>query len=266
MSDSAEMLSAAGIDKAFGALRVLEDVSISVHRGEVVGLLGPNGAGKSTLVNILAGYEQADAGHVTLDGRALDGLDPSGRARAGLARTFQSARLFSGLTVAENAALGALGVGASRAEAARLAGVVLELLGLEDVAARPCHSLPHGLARLTGLARALAAQPAYLVMDEPAAGLNEHEVPALLQALERVGERIGCGMLLIEHNVSLVSQACSRVAVLAAGSMIFEGPPHEATEDPGVRSAYLGDLNLGTVSAHPDSATAQPESDPEERP
>ncbi len=248
MTDSADMLAAVGIDKSFGALRVLEDVSLSIHRGEVVGLLGPNGAGKSTLVNILAGYEQADAGHVSLDGRALDGLDPSGRARAGLARTFQSARLFSGLTVAENAALGALGIGASRREAHRIAGVVLDLLGLDAVSGQECRSLPHGLARLTGLARALSAQPRYLVMDEPAAGLNEHEVPALLQALERVQEVIGCGMLLIEHNVSLVAQACSRVAVLASGSLIFEGTPHAATEDAAVRSAYLGDLTLGAVA------------------
>lgn len=245
MNNPAETLAAVGIDKSFGALHVLQDVSLSIGRGEVVGLLGPNGAGKSTLVNILAGYEQADAGHVTLNGRALDGLDPSGRARAGLARTFQSARLFAGLSVAENAALGALGTGASRSEAHRIAGVVLELLGLESVAGEVCRSLPHGLARLTGLARALAAQPQYLVMDEPAAGLNEHEVPALLQALERVSERIGCGMLLIEHNVSLVAQACSRVAVLASGSLIFEGTPHAATEDAAVRSAYLGDLTLG---------------------
>jgi ABC-type branched-subunit amino acid transport system ATPase component len=240
-------LAATGIEKAFGALRVLDGVSVSVAPGEVVGLLGPNGAGKSTLVNILAGYEPADGGTVHLDGTELDGLTPAGRARAGLARTFQSARLFPRLTVAENAALGALGVGASRREAARRTASVLELLELTHVAAHGAAGLPHGLARLCGLARALTAQPRYLVMDEPAAGLNEHEVPALLEALANVQERIGCGMLLIEHNVSLVAQACRRVTVLAAGSLIFEGTPHDATNDAGVRAAYLGDLTLGTV-------------------
>jgi ABC-type branched-subunit amino acid transport system ATPase component len=240
-------LVATGIEKSFGALRVLDGVSVSVAPGEVVGLLGPNGAGKSTLVNILAGYEPAEGGTVHLDGGTLDGLNAAARARAGLARTFQSARLFPRLTVAENAALGALGVGASRREAARRAGVVLDLLELTHVAAHTAAGLPHGLARLSGLARALTAQPRYLVMDEPAAGLNEHEVPALLDALVNVKERVGCGMLLIEHNVSLVAQACSRVTVLAAGSLIFDGTPHAATEDAGVRTAYLGDLTLGSV-------------------
>jgi branched-chain amino acid transport system ATP-binding protein len=244
-----EGLTATGIEKSFGALRVLDDVSISLAQGEVVGLLGPNGAGKSTLVNVLSGYERADRGSVTLDGRPLDRLSPAGRARAGLARTFQSARLFSGLSVAENAALGAVGVGASRREGARLAGVALEMLGLTHVASHSARGLPHGLARLAGLARAITAQPRYLVMDEPAAGLNEHEVPALLQALDDVRERVGCGMLLIEHNVSLVAQACSRVAVLAAGSLIFEGSAHAATQDAAVRSAYLGDVSLGAVAA-----------------
>ena len=239
-------LVATGIEKSFGAMRVLDGVSISLGRGEVVGLLGPNGAGKTTLVNTLSGYEQADGGSVMLDGQSLDRLAPAGRARAGLARTFQSARLFSGLSVAENAALGALGVGASRREAGRLAAVALDMLGLLDVSSHTSAGLPHGLARLAGLARAITAQPRYLVMDEPAAGLNEHEVPALLQALDNVRERVGCGMLLIEHNVSLVAQACSRVAVLAAGSLIFEGSPHAATEDPAVRRAYLGDVTLGS--------------------
>jgi branched-chain amino acid transport system ATP-binding protein len=241
-------LAATGIQKSFGALRVLDGVSISVAQGEVVGLLGPNGAGKSTLVNILSGYEPADSGTVVLNGQHLDKLTAAGRARAGLARTFQSARLFSGLSVAENAALGALGVGASRREAARLAGVALDMLGLRHVASHTSAGLPHGLARLAGLARAITAQPKYLVMDEPAAGLNEHEVPALLQALDTVRERVGCGMLLIEHNVSLVAKACTRVAVLAAGSLIFEGSPHAATEDPAVRTAYLGDLTLGSLA------------------
>ena len=245
---SDRQLVATGIEKSFGAMRVLDGVSISVDRGEVVGLLGPNGAGKTTLVNTLSGYEQTDGGSVMLDGQSLDRMAPAGRARAGLARTFQSARLFSGLSVAENAALGALGVGASRREASRLAVVALDMLGLMDVSSQVSAGLPHGLARLAGLARAITAQPRYLVMDEPAAGLNEHEVPALLQALDNVRERVGCGMLLIEHNVSLVAQACSRVVVLAAGSLIFEGSPHAATEDAAVRSAYLGDVTLGSLA------------------
>lgn len=244
-----DALEAADIEKWFGALRVLDGITLSVAPGEVVGLLGPNGAGKSTLVNIVAGYERAGAGRVTLDGTPLDGLSPARRARMGLARTFQSARLFPALTVAENAALGALGVGVGPRQARRVVADVIEALGLDDVAGQLAGSLPHGLARLTGLARAMTAKPKYLIMDEPAAGLNEHEVPSLLAALEHVRDDTGCGMLLIEHNVSLVGQACTRVAVLAAGKLIFDGPPDEATENPDVRTAYLGDATLGAEGA-----------------
>ncbi|QAY62879.1 ABC transporter ATP-binding protein [Xylanimonas allomyrinae] len=246
-------LTATGIAKSFGALRVLDSVTISVARGEIVGMLGPNGAGKSTLVNILGGYETPDAGESALDGDPLGGLGPDRRARLGLARTFQSARLFPRLTVGENTALGALGVGASRREADEVAARVLDALGLADRADVEAAGLPHGLARLAGLARAMAAQPKYLVMDEPAAGLNEHEVPALLAALHRIRDDLGCGMLLIEHNVSLVGQVCDRVVVLSSGRVIFDGPPGDATRHPDVQAAYLGDAALGVAARRPDN-------------
>lgn len=233
-------LRATDIAKSFGALRVLDSITVEVHRDEVVGLLGPNGAGKSTLVNILTGYEREDAGTVTLDTEALDGLSPAQRARVGLARTFQSARLFGGLTVAENAALGALGVGAGRREADARASAALELLGISDYAKHLADELSHGVSRLVGLARAVTARPTYLVMDEPAAGLSEHEVPNLLSALAAIRQELGCGMLLIDHNVGLVAQACGRVVVLAAGSVLFDGDPEGALADEGVRTAYLG--------------------------
>jgi len=236
---------AAEISKSFGALQVLDNVSITVNAGESVGLLGPNGAGKSTLINIIAGYEKQDGGLVTLDGTPLDEYAPHVRAQMGVARTFQAGRLFPQLTVAENVALGALGLGLSGKIARQRSEHVLEVLGITDLAGMPAGGLSHGSARLVGLARALAAQPKYLIMDEPAAGLNEHEVPALLEALSKVRQETGCGMLLVEHNVGLVAQACSRVVVLAAGSMIFDGDPQAALSDEGVKSAYLGDAAFG---------------------
>lgn len=241
----AQGLSAQGIVKAFGALRVLEGVHIDVQPGETVGLLGPNGAGKTTLVNVIAGYEAQDAGSVTLDEEILDGRSPEQRAHAGLARTFQSGRLFNELTVAENTVLGAIGSGVSTKKANARALHALEMLNLTEVMTVQAGGLSHGLSRLAGLARAVAAQPRYLVMDEPAAGLNDHEVPALLEALDRIRTETGCGMLLIEHNVGLVADACSRVFVLASGALLFEGAPEDALRDEGVLSAYLGDATMG---------------------
>jgi len=240
-----QMLEAVSIVKSFGAIRVLEDVTVTVQRGEIVGLLGPNGAGKTTLLNIMAGYETQNSGTVLIDGRCIDGLAPEARTKAGLARTFQSGRLFPELSVTENVVLGAIGSGASSNLANRRALNALEMLGLTAVMTRPAAGLSHGLSRLVGLARALTANPDYLIMDEPAAGLNNHETPALLAALENIQRESGCGMLLIEHNVGLVADACSRVFVLASGELLFEGPPEEALKNEGVLSAYLGDAPMG---------------------
>ncbi|MEY2840983.1 MAG: hypothetical protein RLY74_124 [Actinomycetota bacterium] len=240
--------SAREISKAFGALQVLDNVSLSIKPRETVGLLGPNGAGKTTLINIVAGYERQDGGTVTIDGVPLDNLSPDKRARAGIARTFQSGRLFNSLTVAENIALGALGIGESHKVAEERASSIIEILGLGKLTTQPAGSLSHGNARLVGLARAVASQPKYLIMDEPAAGLNESEVPGVLEALATIRNNIGCGMFLVDHNVGLVAEACDRVIVLATGVIIFNGTPTEALTDPEVKSAYLGDATFGKVS------------------
>lgn len=240
--------SAREISKAFGALQVLDNVSLSIKPRETVGLLGPNGAGKTTLINIVAGYEKQDGGTVTIDGVPLDNLSPDKRARAGIARTFQSGRLFNSLTVAENIALGALGIGESRKVAEERTQSIIEILGLGKLTSQPAGSLSHGNARLVGLARAVASQPKYLIMDEPAAGLNESEVPGVLEALATIRNNIGCGMFLVDHNVGLVAEACDRVIVLATGVIIFNGSPSDALTDQEVKSAYLGDATFGKVS------------------
>ena len=240
--------SAREISKAFGALQVLDNVSLNIKPRETVGLLGPNGAGKTTLINIIAGYEKQDGGTVTIDGVPLDNLPPDKRARAGIARTFQSGRLFNSLTVAENIALGALGIGESRKVAEERARSIIEILGLGNLTTQPAGSLSHGNARLVGLARAVASQPKYLIMDEPAAGLNESEVPGVLEALATIRNNIGCGMFLVDHNVGLVAEACNRVIVLATGVIIFDGTPQDALTDSEVKSSYLGDATFGKVN------------------
>ncbi len=239
---------ASEISKAFGALQVLDNVSVTIKPGEVVGLLGPNGAGKTTFINIIAGYEKQDGGTVDIDGSPIDGMPPHARAKAGIARTFQSGRLFARLTVAENIALGALGIGQSSKSARERTMAVVEILGLTELLTTEAGTLSHGNARLVGLARAVASQPKYLIMDEPAAGLNDHEVPKLLQSLVIINQTIGCGMFLVEHNVSLVAKACNRVIVLATGVLIFDGTPSDALNNEEVKSAYLGDADFGSDS------------------
>lgn len=236
---------ASDINKSFGALQVLNGVSILIKPAETVGLLGPNGAGKTTLINIIAGYEKQDSGTISMDGTSMDAMKPDARARAGIARTFQSGRLFSQLTVAENIALGALGLGVSRDVAQKRAAETIEILGLQSLGSFPAGTLSHGNARLVGLARAVASQPKYLIMDEPAAGLNEAEIPKLLAALSLIKENIGCGMFLVEHNVGLVAKACERVIVLATGILIFDGAPKDALINTEVKNAYLGDAAFG---------------------
>lgn len=241
---STETFHANEVSKSFGALRVLDNVSLEIKPKEIVGLLGPNGAGKSTFINVLAGYERQDGGTISIGNSSLDGLKPSARAHRGIARTFQSGRLFNNLTVVENIALGALALGNSKRIAQERAAEILEILGIEKLSHLSAGSISHGNARLVGLARAVAAHPKFLIMDEPAAGLNEDEAPRLLQALNTVRDSIGCGMLLVEHNVKLVTESCDRVIVLATGILIFDGEPQEALKNKDVQSAYLG--NAGT--------------------
>jgi branched-chain amino acid transport system ATP-binding protein len=218
----------------------LRSVSLELWPGEVVGLIGPNGAGKSTLVNVLSGFDRPTEGRVLMEDRDVTRWSAHRRGRHGLARTFQHSHAFRGLTVRENVEVSALGVGASGRAAARRTNELLALLGLAGYADRPASDLSHGDERRLGVARALATEPRFVLMDEPAAGLPEAEIPRFAAAVNAVRDR-GAGVLLVDHNVALVLDVCERIHVLDQGTTLAEGSPQEIRADLGVAAAYLGE-------------------------
>jgi branched-chain amino acid transport system permease protein len=242
-------LRAGGISLAFSGLQVLRDVDLALEPGEALGLIGPNGAGKTTLVNVLSGFQEPDSGAVWLDGVNVTGRSPTRLARDGLGRTFQAALPFSDLSSLESVAVGAMGMGADRQRAVAIAADVLGRLNLLEQATLPAGSLPPGNQRLLGIARALAIQPRYLLLDEPAAGLNEAECEELVAILRNVLTDFGCGILLIEHDMSIVMPLCSRVQVLDDGMTLRIGTPEEIQADPAVVQSYLGSSFLAAAGA-----------------
>jgi branched-chain amino acid transport system ATP-binding protein len=215
-------------------------VTLELHRHEVVGLIGPNGAGKTTLVNLVTGFDFPTDGRVELAGEEITSWAPHRRARAGLARTFQHGRLFTELSARENVEVAALGVGASPREARRRADELLGMLGLADRADAPAAVLPHGEEHKLGVARALATRPRFVLMDEPAAGLSEAEVPAFAEVVRTVRDEHEAGVLLIDHNVGLILDLCDRIQVLDEGRTLAEGTPAEIRRNIDVTAAYLG--------------------------
>jgi branched-chain amino acid transport system permease protein len=233
-------LGASGISVAFGGLQVLRSVDLRLGHGEVLGLIGPNGAGKTTLVNVLSGFQPPDVGTVVLDSAEITALPPALRARAGLARSFQAALPFRHMSALESVAVGALALGRPRPEATALAAEILDRLGLSSEARRPAGTLAPGAQRLLGVGRALAGEPRYLLLDEPAAGLNEAECEELVEVLAAVRADFGCGVLLIEHDMNVVMDLCPRVQVLEQGQTLALGPAADVQADPAVIEAYLG--------------------------
>jgi len=233
-------LRASAVSRSFAGVQALRDVSLELGQGEVVGLIGPNGAGKSTLVNVLSGFDRPTSGRVLLEDRDVTRWPAFRRGRRGLARTFQHSHAFRGLSVRENVEVSALGGGASQREAARRTRELLVLLGLDRYADRPAGSLAHGDERRLGVARALATEPRFVLMDEPAAGLPEAEIPQFATAVSVIRDR-GAGVLLVDHNVALVLEVCERIHVLDQGKTLAEGTPQEIRAHLGVAAAYLGE-------------------------
>ena len=247
-------LTASGVTVRFGGLTALDAIDVEVEPGTTVGLVGPNGAGKTTLFNVLSGLLRPNEGTVDLAGRDVTRLSPTVRARRGLARTYQRSELFTELTVRENLvlayrarrrnhhlALDLLGLGRrrDRQEDETVDGL-LESLRLIEVAGEPADGLPLGTGRLVEVGRALAAEPDIVLLDEPSAGLDEHETDLLADALRRARLDSTVAFLLVEHDVDLVLGLSNHVYVLDFGRCIAAGPPEAIRSDPAVRAAYLG--------------------------
>jgi branched-chain amino acid transport system ATP-binding protein len=241
-----DSLRADGVSRSFEGIEALAGIDLELGQHEIVGLIGPNGAGKTTLVNILTGFDLPSSGRVALGGTDVTRWPPHRRGRVGLARTFQHARLFDGLTVRENVEVAALGVKTSPREARRRATELLGLLGLAARADDDAAVLPHGDERRLGVARALATRPRFVLMDEPAAGLHEAEIPAFAAVVRTVRDDFGAGVLLIDHNVALIMAVCDRVHVLDRGRTLAEGTPAEIRGNADVATAYLG-AGIATV-------------------
>lgn len=255
---SEALLQIGGLTKTFGGLEAVKDVGFEVRRGQIKGLIGPNGAGKTTIFNVITNVLEADAGSVRYEGRELLGLPPHRIAEAGVARTFQTSRLFDHMTVLENVMVGqhlhgranmftaAFRIFGARAEERRYCEMgmqTLEKAGLADLAGRHASELPIGQRRLVEVARALASEPGILLMDEPAAGLNMRETDQMGEIIEEIRAG-GVTVLLVEHDMSLVMSICEEILVVDRGMRLAEGTPGEIREDPQVLAAYLGEEEI----------------------
>jgi branched-chain amino acid transport system ATP-binding protein len=229
------------VSRSFEGVHALRDVTLELRRGEIVGLIGPNGAGKSTLVNVLSGFDRPSSGTVELEGRDVTRWRPSRRGRAGLARTFQHSHAFRSLSVRENVEVAALGAGLSPRAARERAEELLGALGLSASADAAADALAQGDERRLGVARALATEPRFMLLDEPAAGLPEAELPAFAEAVRSVRDGRAAGVLLIDHNIGLIMDICDRIHVLDQGRTLAEGAPADIRTNLDVAAAYLGE-------------------------
>ncbi len=233
------VLETQGLTKRFEGLTAVEDVSVSIEAGGITGLIGPNGAGKTTLFALISGFERPSLGHIFFRGEEVTELSPDRRAVLGIARTFQIVQPFARLSVAENIAVGAHLRHRSRAEALVKARGVAARLGLTPMLDTPAASLTVAARKRLELARALATEPAVLLLDEVLAGLNPSEMRDIIPVIRAIRDD-GVTVIMVEHVMQAVMHLCARVIVLNQGRMIADGPPREVTRDQRVVEAYLG--------------------------
>ncbi|MDR1857128.1 MAG: ABC transporter ATP-binding protein [Desulfovibrio sp.] len=248
------LLAVREMTKAFGGLMAVNDLSFEVEQGSIVGMIGPNGAGKTTVFNCITGNYVPEAGDIEFDGRPIKGVRPHRIVELGIARTFQTIRLFGRLTVLENVLAGrhcrmkagllacmfhGRAMQREEREAVRRCMEELEFLGLADRRGEAAGGLSYGNQRLLEIARALATEPKLLILDEPAGGMNAQETDALIEVIRAIRAR-GVTILLIEHDMRLVMQVSERLVVLENGSLIAEGTPEHVRRHPAVIEAYLG--------------------------
>jgi branched-chain amino acid transport system ATP-binding protein len=249
-------LEISGLTVDFGGIHALKQVSMSAETGQIVGLIGPNGAGKSTLLNCISGLTKPAEGEAKLNGTDLFSLSPHAIARLGVGRVFQHPEIMADMTVMENLLiarnrqlkygilselLSLSSVRKLEAESSLAAESVLELIGLPDCAETAAGSLPYGHRKLLELGRVLLMGASFLLLDEPVAGLNESEIDRMAEVVTDLRARGEVAVILVEHNMGLVSRLCDKVVVLDAGKVIARGTPAQALKDPNVLMAYLGE-------------------------
>lgn len=234
------VLEVSNLCKSFAGLKAVDGVSFTVRTGDILGLIGPNGSGKTTLINVVTGLLPATSGTVHVDGFRTSGRPPYRVARAGIARTFQTIRLFRELTVIENVEVAAVSMGQPRRKAVQTARALLDDTGLTPLAGTLAAEIPFGHQRKLEMARALAMSPKFLFLDEPAAGLNEEESDTLHHILKDLPGRYGIGLVVVEHDMRLMMNLCPRLHVLNYGKTIADGTPAEVRANEQVVTAYLG--------------------------
>lgn len=259
-------LRCSGIERSFGGLKALKGVSFDIRPGEIFGLVGPNGSGKTTMVNVVTGFYPPQAGSVSLFGEDITGLSSHLITRRGVARTFQNLALFKGMSVLDNILVGrhihmypgilptlfywTWGVREETSHR-RVVEEIIEFMQLEDIRHEPVEIVPLGLQKRVELARALAAEPRLLILDEPMAGMNQEEKEYIARFILDARDERGVSVLVIEHHMDVVAAICDRVLVLSYGGTIAAGPPAEALADPAVVAAYLGRAAAGVGARAP---------------